>query len=105
MKEKLTSVLRRCNINFEGEMQPEMHNFVTKQILSEEIKKDLISVESIGKVEYDLFVKERMRGESEIEIKSLFNSKQWKENEGGRQIGGSEKPEIAVQSMCCCGQF
>ena len=39
MKEKLTSVLRRCNVNFKGEMEPEMHNFVTKQVFSEEIRK------------------------------------------------------------------
>ena len=68
MKEKLTSVLRRCNVNFEGEMEPEMHNFVTKQVFSEEIKNDVLSVESIGKVEYDLFVKERMSGESKVSI-------------------------------------
>ena len=68
MKEKLTSVLRRCNVNFKGEMEPEMHNFVTKQVFSEEVKKDVLSVESIRKVEYDLFVKERMSGESKVSI-------------------------------------
>ena len=51
MKEKSVAVLRQHNVTYDQEMEHEMHNFITKQVFSEEIKTDVLSVEKLGKDE------------------------------------------------------
>ena len=60
MKEKLTSVLRQSNVIFDQEMGSEMHNFITKQVFPEDVKKDVLSADRIGKEECNKFVSQRL---------------------------------------------
>ena len=68
MKEKLATLLRQHNVTFDQEMSSEMHNFITKQVFSEQIKKDVLAVEKLGKDAYAGFVKERLSGDASTSI-------------------------------------
>ena len=62
MKGKIIQVMEHCNVNFDVKEDSNLRNFVTNQVFGDEVKRDMLAVEDIGRKAYKLFVQERLTG-------------------------------------------